>query len=248
MELKESINNYWNRDADDYNRGSSLHKGKTDQRTERWNRLYCNAFPPDARTILDVGTGPGVIAIMLAEGGYDVTAIDFSPDMLAHARENALKRDLSITFKQSDTESLPFADESFDVIVSRFVLWTVVDPQIVVNEWHRVLKPGGRVVYADGNWYKTDNTLKRKIWFGLSTLATLITERRDSRYDDLTDEMKQSLWSVKANRPAYDHVLLENAGFSDISVIESIEPYVSDWMEYIKQGYWGPRFLVSASK
>jgi ubiquinone/menaquinone biosynthesis C-methylase UbiE len=249
MQINERINSYWNRAAEDYNQcSSSMHASGPDKNTLRWQSLFCNALPDETHTILDVGTGPGIIAIMLAEMGYALTGIELSPEMLKFARHNAQKKNLSIRFEQSDADSLPFDDNSFDVIVSRHLLWTTLNPEKVLLEWMRVLKPHGKIVYVDGNWYKNDGTFKRKVWMGFSAFITAITELRDPRSEDLSEEMKQSLWSVKVTRPQYDREILEKIGFSDIIISESIDAKVTDWMGYLKEGYWGPRFMVSAKK
>ena len=168
--------------------------------------------------------------------------------MLKYATENAQRKGLQVQFQQSDAESLPFENNFFDVVVSRHLLWTTTDPEIVLREWFRVLHPGGRLIYCDGNWYKSDNTLKRYLWQKFSTFLTIIMEHRIPDGEDLSEEVKDSLWSVKADRPTYDHDLLVKIGFKDIQITESIEPLVSDRMSYLKEGYWGPRFLISASK
>ncbi len=247
MQIKEKLNSYWNHAADEYNQYSSENK-QNDPGKVRWQSLFTSAFPKDATTVLDVGTGPGNIAMMLAELGYDVTGVDLSSTMLKFARQNAEIRNLSIKYEQSDAESLPFEDNSFDVVVSRHVLWTTTDPEKVLMEWMRVLKPTGRIVYVDGNWYRSDGTLKRKLWMGLSMFLKLITEFRDPRSEDFTEEMKKDLWSVKNVRPQYDLILLEKIGFRDITVKKSINREVFGLMDYLKSGYWGPTFMVFAEK
>ena len=77
----------------------------------------------DHLRILDIGTGPGFFPMILAEAGYHVTAIDYTPGMLEKAAENAAKfigeKSRNIEFKRMDAQALEFEDESFDVIISR---------------------------------------------------------------------------------------------------------------------------------
>ena len=96
--------------------------------------------------ILDVGTGTGFLALMLAESEYDVTGIDISEAMLAIGREKADARGLQIPFIQSTGECTPFPPGSFDAVVNCRVLWTLTEPVVAVREWMRVLKPGGKVI------------------------------------------------------------------------------------------------------
>jgi len=248
MTIKDRIAVYWDKSAQEYHQASPLQNEHDRAKTEKWQDLFCDKFPDDARKILDVGTGPGAVAVLIAEKGFDVTGVDLSSQMLKYARENAHKKGLSIKFEECDTESLPFEDGVFDVVVSRHLLWTTTDPEIVLREWLRVLRPGGRLVYCDGNWYKSDNTLKRDLWQKFSAILTIILEHRIPDGEDLSEEVKGSLWSVKADRPTYDHDLLVKIGFTDIQITDSIEPLVSDWVSYLKEGYWGPRFLISATK
>ena len=94
-------------------------------------------------SVLDVGTGTGFLANMIAELGYQSTGIDFAEGMLELGRENAKKRGTAVDFVIGDGEQLPFADNSFDVVVNSRVLWLLLDPVKAIAEWKRVLKPGG---------------------------------------------------------------------------------------------------------
>jgi len=66
---------------------------------------------------------------MFAEMGHHVTAIDLSANMLEKARKNASKRSLDINFIQGDAEALLLPDAQFDVVSSKFLLWTLPNPQ-----------------------------------------------------------------------------------------------------------------------
>jgi ubiquinone/menaquinone biosynthesis C-methylase UbiE len=96
---------------------------------------------------LDVGTGPGTIAQLWAELGYDTTGVDFSPAMLDAARAVAAEKGLAITFVEGDAETPPFTRRRFfDVISSRFVLFTLPHPGYAVRRWVELLRPGGAIV------------------------------------------------------------------------------------------------------
>jgi SAM-dependent methyltransferase len=99
--------------------------------------------------VLDIGTGTGVFAITAARRGAKVDGLDLTPELLEQARENAGIAGLGgIVWQQGDAEQLPYADASFDVVVSQFGHMFAPQPEVVVAEMRRVLKPGGRVAFA----------------------------------------------------------------------------------------------------
>jgi ubiquinone/menaquinone biosynthesis C-methylase UbiE len=69
--------------------------------------------------------------------------------MIAEARRKAAERGVSVRFEEADAEQLPFAPRSFDLAISRHVLWTLPHPEAAIDEWIRVLRPGGRLVVVD---------------------------------------------------------------------------------------------------
>ena len=103
----------------------------------------------EGETVLDVGTGTGVLAITAARMGAKVTGLDLTPELIEQARENAaIARLPEIVWDQGDVEALPYADASFNVVVSQFGHMFAPRPEIAVAEMRRVLKPGGRIVFA----------------------------------------------------------------------------------------------------
>ncbi len=103
--------------------------------------------------VLDLGSGAGtdslIAAQMVGEKGH-VTGIDMTPQMLAKARAAAAEMGASnVEFVESEAESLPFPDESFDVVISNGVIDLVPDKDAVFAELFRVLAPGGRIQIAD---------------------------------------------------------------------------------------------------
>lgn len=98
--------------------------------------------------VLDVACGTGVAAITAARSGATVSGIDLSPVLIARAKENAATGRLQIDFKDGDAEALPYADASFDVVISQFGHMFAPRPEVVVAEMLRVLKPGGRIAFS----------------------------------------------------------------------------------------------------
>ena len=101
------------------------------------------------QALLDVGTGTGVVAITARRKGAKVTGLDLTPFLLTQAKENASIAGFSdILWQEGDAESLPFGDQSFDIVLSQFGHMFAPRPEVAISEMLRVLKPGGRIAFA----------------------------------------------------------------------------------------------------
>jgi SAM-dependent methyltransferase len=103
--------------------------------------------------VLDLGSGAGtdslVAALQVGPTG-SVMGVDMTPEMVAKARAGAAELGLAnVAFVEAEAEQLPFADSSFDVVVSNGVIDLIPDKDAVFAELHRVLIPGGRIQVAD---------------------------------------------------------------------------------------------------
>jgi SAM-dependent methyltransferase len=100
--------------------------------------------------LLDLGCGAGHVAFAVAPAVAEVVAYDLSADMLAVVAESAAKRGLrNLVTRQGGAESLPFADASFDVVMSRFSAHHWRSFAAGLAEARRVLRPAGRAVFVD---------------------------------------------------------------------------------------------------
>jgi len=98
--------------------------------------------------ILDVATGTGWTARNVARFGANVTGVDIAQDLLAAARELSSHIRPPIVFRQGDAERLPFADRSFDGVISTFGVMFALNQAEAASELARVCRPGGRLVLA----------------------------------------------------------------------------------------------------
>jgi SAM-dependent methyltransferase len=99
--------------------------------------------------VLDVGTGTGVVAITAARRGARVSALDLTPELLERARQNGrLAGHEDIAWTEGDAEALPYADASFDVVLSQFGHIFAPRAEVALAQMRRVLKPGGRIAFA----------------------------------------------------------------------------------------------------
>ncbi|MGM9640320.1 MAG: class I SAM-dependent methyltransferase [Faecousia sp.] len=156
--FEEENIHYWTHRTPGYS-GVNQEELATNQRlvwrnviTERIHARFPEKAPEELK-VLDVGTGPGFFAIILAEQGYSVTAVDYTETMLEAAKQNAGLLAEKITFLQMNAEELTFPESSFDVLVTRNLTWNLHHPEKAYAQWTRVLKPGGLLLNFDANWY-----------------------------------------------------------------------------------------------
>jgi SAM-dependent methyltransferase len=107
-------------------------------------RLIALAEIDSETKLLDIGSGPGHASNILSKAAASVTGVDFSARMV----EVAQAKYPDISFRQADAEQLPFKAASFDVVVANFMVHHLARPEVVFGEIYRVLKPGGRFVFA----------------------------------------------------------------------------------------------------
>lgn len=119
------------------------------------NRRLCEVMAAKpGEHLLEVGSGSGVLCRLLAaqvQPGGGVTGLDISPEMTAEARKYALSAGLmdGITFETGQAEALPYPDASFDGALAARLFLHVSEPEAVLREMVRVVRPGGRIVALD---------------------------------------------------------------------------------------------------
>jgi len=150
--VKEQVAAHWGRRAPGFDDGFG-HNIHTPAERAAWDRIFDLALPRRGPLdALDAGCGTGFLSFELAARGHRVTGVDFAPAMLAQARRKAAERAVLVRFEEADAEQLPFPGGSFDLAISRHVLWTLPHPEAAIDEWIRVLRPGGRLVVVDGQF------------------------------------------------------------------------------------------------
>jgi ubiquinone/menaquinone biosynthesis C-methylase UbiE len=150
--VKQQVAAHWDRRAAHFDEDFG-HSIRTPAERAAWDRIFDLALAGRSRLdALDVGCGTGFLSFELARRGHGVVGIDFAPAMLAEARRKAAEEGAAVRFEQGDAEQLPFVASSFDLVISRHVLWTLPHPEAAADEWIRVLRPGGRLVVIDGQF------------------------------------------------------------------------------------------------
>jgi len=116
--------------------------------SEEWQAIQAY-LPPGSGSALDVGAGRGIASFALAKDGFAVTALEPDPSALVGAaaiRSLVHDSQLPINVTETFSERLPYPDRVFDVVFARAVLHHTSDLSSACREFHRVLKPGGRLI------------------------------------------------------------------------------------------------------
>ncbi|MEV6347130.1 class I SAM-dependent methyltransferase [Actinoplanes sp. NPDC051851] len=210
MTVQDRINEYWTGRAPAYD--------AYQQRPERlaeddraWAEVWAQALPEAPIDVLDVGTGSGHVAVTLARLGHRVTGIDLSEGMLERARAYP-----GPTFQLGDAVAPPFAAGSFDAVVSRYVMWTLRDPEAALANWIQLVKPGGTVAAVDSTWFPNgpQSFYDGEIW------ATLPLAAASSINQTATVFEKAGLTGVTVTPLTRIHALDEKYGVAENHVVQ----------------------------
>lgn len=241
---------YWSNRAEGYSRVNidELHSTKK----KEWIEIIKSNMPSVNKNIkvLDIGTGPGFFAILMASMGLDITAIDYNDEMLNKAKENSGEYKNSIKFMKMDAHELEFEDNTFDLIVTRNLTWNLKDPIKAYKEWHRVLNKGGRMINFDANWYNhLFNDKKRKEYE--KDRENVANSKFEDHYTctdiDEMEEIARKLPFSKIDRPSWDIKELYRLGASKVLVEENIGEIL--WSEEEKLNYAStPMFMIVSEK
>jgi ubiquinone/menaquinone biosynthesis C-methylase UbiE len=108
------------------------------------------ARPTHTDRVLDVACGPGLVACHFAPLVGHMTGLDLTPEMIRQAQQAQVEREFSnMSWQIGSADPLPFADQSFSLVLTRYSLHHFQRPQAVLSEMMRVCRPGGRVLVAD---------------------------------------------------------------------------------------------------
>jgi SAM-dependent methyltransferase len=211
-EIKERITSYWTRRAPSFRqqRLRELDSAKA----ERWIREMTPYFPDKASLrVLDLGTGTGFFAFLLARMGHEVIGIDLTEEMILEARECAEELELDVSFHVMDAEHPVFRPGRFDVLVTRNLTWTLPHLPEAYRAWYDLLAPGGVLINFDADYG-----------------AVLEQEEPEElppehAHKNIAPEMKvendiitREIHSHQKARPLWDTELLLAAGFEKITI------------------------------
>ncbi len=184
-----------------------------------------------SRNVLDIGAGSGIISIPLSMKGLDVTAADRSPAMIDMLDLTASEFSARVKTVVCSADDMPFGSGSFDCVILRNILWNSYEPEAIIRESFRVLRPGGTIIITDGEWmgrirtWETEHTdqsffpncKKRDLGLGARDVI-------DTYYDRLPlNGIPRPEWDIGVLESLGTEVV-ESTSFADPAVTEDLVP------------------------
>ena len=246
---QEVVTSHWDNRATSYhfNMNKDFFIGNV---MEGWRNLF-STFIGDVGPlqVLDAGCGPAVLTRLLLDLGHQVTAVDVSDQMLQAAREVIGPDNDRVRFFQGDVADLPFDEGVFDLIINRYLVWTLPEPVKALREWRRLLRPGGRLCIIDTNWYYHYYRSRLNRWW-VNTYQLYYQVRSGfNSGQKLATHYARDLPCTHVLRPHWDVGLLTGLDFENLEVYHDIGPQVfGAWSLNRLKNPWHRRFLVSGSK
>ncbi|GGM18199.1 MULTISPECIES: class I SAM-dependent methyltransferase [Micromonospora] len=210
MTAQHRIDAYWNGRAPSYDEYVQRpDRFADDQRA--WSEIWSRALPDPPLDVLDVGTGTGQAAMVLAGLGHRVTGIDLAEGMLERARRHAAAMADGPVIRHGDAVHPDFPAASFDAVTSRYLMWTLREPEVAVANWIRLLRPGGTVAVVDSTWFPDG-----------------LPETPGGLADHYDDQVRAMLPLAAAQSIDQTVAVLEKAGLDDVTVTPLTSVYELD--------------------
>jgi SAM-dependent methyltransferase len=196
---------------------------------------------------LEIGAGTGYFTLNLLQAGVvrEATCTDISPGMVRTLAVNAARLNLRVRTARADAESLPFPDSSFDLVLGHAVLHHLPDLDRAFNEFHRVLRPGGWIVFAgepsrlgDGlaSVPKRGAGAVAPLWralIGADTASGAGTTDHQHQHKHGEDHALERLVDIHAFAPGDLVTLAQRAGFEEIRIRG--EELVANWFGWFNR-------------
>lgn len=210
--LKENIMAYWSQRAEDFK--TQRIREFESEKHQRWMDEIHKYLPAERPLrILDLGTGTGFFAFLLAEEGHHVTGIDFTQNMIDRAKETSASLGIQASFYLMDAEKPEFPENSFDVLITRNLTWTLPHLGEAYKAWYKLLADGGLLINFDAD-YCSATYDQDEVELPLNHAHKLVNSSLLQKNDEITLEMA----AYQQPRPQWDTQLLIEAGFERISI------------------------------
>ena len=150
--MMDDARSLWDAEAETFD--DAADHGLRDPDVRRaWAELLLPLIDGRGRQVADLGCGTGTLSLLLAsEGGHFVSGVDFSTEMIRRAREKSRGTLPKPAFTVADAADPPLTAGSFDVVLSRHVLWAMPDPAVALRNWIEPLTPTGVLILVEGRW------------------------------------------------------------------------------------------------
>lgn len=146
--LQDRINDFWSWRGNSGRPGDLAIRNEAELKT--WMEALQPLLPSAPADVVDLGTGQGFLALVMAALGHRTRGFDLAQGQLDRAREYAAQSTNPPVFDIGDAADPPLAPASVDVLASRDVLWTLLVPDAAFRKWFKVIRPGGRLLVFHG--------------------------------------------------------------------------------------------------
>ena len=144
------------------------------------------------KEVLEIATGPGLLAKRVAGAAKKMVATDYSDGMIAEAKKGNYPANL--TFEVADATALPYEADSFDIVLIANALHIMPEPEKALSEIHRVLRPGGTLIAP--NFVGHKGTILSRIWSGILRIAGISFDHQWSA-GEYQDFLRQNGWEIQ---------------------------------------------------
>lgn len=216
--IRDEIREFWSERAASFDE-SVGHEVFSEAERRGWHRLIRRHLGDgNGRPLLDLACGTAVISHLMHDMGFRVTGLDWSEPMLEQAQAKAGRRKTDIRFLMRDAENTGEPAASYDAITNRHLVWTLVDVPAAFAEWHRLLKPGGRLLIVDGNMGAPNWVAAWRGRLGAVFGRPQAKKGLNPAWSERLKRIREQVYFSQGMPAEAVVALLEQAGFTDVVV------------------------------